>query len=40
MNENYENFTDEELYQVMKETKKEINILHNKQMSIKILKHS
>jgi hypothetical protein len=40
MNENYENFTDEELYRVMKETKQEITKLHNKQMSIKILKHS
>ena len=40
MNETYENYTDEELHSALKETKREITQLHNRQMAIKILKHS
>jgi len=40
MNNEYEHLTDTELDELISNTERKIVMLHNKQMSIKILKHS
>jgi hypothetical protein len=40
MKTNYEKLTDTELQNELKKLERQVIILHNKQMSIKILKHS
>lgn len=40
MNEEYKNLSDAELDNLITETHKKVVTLHNRQMSIKILKHS